>query len=224
MTQADLKLQRSDCFKLLAACFYEPDKELFLEEQLCENLISLLQACCIKDAATAAKKMQQMLQETGSDAMKIEHARLFVGPFELVAPPYGSVYLEKTRRLMGDSTIAVQKMYKETGLVLEVKEAPDHIALELEFLHYLGLREAAACEEGLDEACWYAEKQNEFLKMFVAPWVPHLCEKIRQGTDNGFYLSLADCLESFIAHTVSLHETTVPLQKTEESHACRTPA
>ncbi|MFN2356106.1 MAG: molecular chaperone, partial [Desulfopila sp.] len=81
--------------------------------------------------------MEQAIHESRHQDLLVEYARLFVGPFELLAPPYGSVYLETGRRLMGDSTIAVQHMYTNAGLTLDVQEAPDHIALELEFMHYL---------------------------------------------------------------------------------------
>lgn len=218
----ELKLQRSDCFKLLAACFYEPDKELFLQECLCENLAMLLATCRCEEAATAASSMKTALEEKSPEEMKVDYARLFVGPFELIAPPYGSVYLEKNRRLMGDSTMAVQKMYQESGLSVEVKEAPDHIALELEFMHYLCLREAAAAaEDKNDEVLRYSAMQSEFMRKFMAPWTSDFCGNIRKGTDNEFYTHLADCLEGFIVETTSLYETADLLRLSEDTHVCR---
>jgi TorA maturation chaperone TorD len=41
-----------------------------------------------------------------------------VGPFLVPAPPYGSVYLEDNRQLMGDSTIDVRRHYLSLGLDL----------------------------------------------------------------------------------------------------------
>ena len=196
---ADITGQCGDCFKLLAACFYEPEKELFLEERLCHNLASLLAECHCREAAKAAAGLQAALEETGEDELKVEYARLFVGPFELIAPPYGSVYLEPNRRLMGDTTMAVRKAYRDSGLSLEVKEAPDHVALELEFMHYLWFKEAeAAAEEDSQRAREYAALQADFLRKYLGPWIPEFCEKIRQGTENRFYRALAGCLENFI--------------------------
>ncbi len=218
----DLKVQQSNCFKLLAACFYEPDKELFLAERLCDNLAAVFSACRCGEAAAAANRMRRALEQKNSEEMKVEYAGLFVGPFELVAPPYGSVYLEKRRRLMGDSTMAVQKMYEEAGLSLAVKEAPDHIALELEFMHYLCLREAEAAAEGNnDQVHEFAVMQSEFMQNSLGPWVPDFCGKIRKGTGNGFYAHLADCLEGFIVEITSLYETADPLRQPRDLHACR---
>lgn len=50
------KLRRADCYKLLAACFCEPEKELFQEEAVLENLEELLEEVC----PTAVKFTQTM--------------------------------------------------------------------------------------------------------------------------------------------------------------------
>lgn len=203
-TAVEMKIRQANCFKLLAACFYEPDKELFLQEGVCDNLAALLEACQGGEAATAARMMKAALEEQSEEELQVEFARLFVGPFELVAPPYGSVYLEGTRRLMGDSTLAVLKMYQEFELALDVHEAPDHIALELEFMHYLCLREANALEENSeDEAHRLAEAQAYFMKNFLGPWLAGFCSSIRNGTDIPYYRHLADCLEGFATGTPS---------------------
>ncbi|MBU0480727.1 MAG: molecular chaperone TorD family protein [Proteobacteria bacterium] len=203
-TAVELTIQRSNCFRLLAACFYEPDQALFQKEHLCENLASLLGICSNEKAAAAAMSMTAALAENCGDEMAVEYARLFVGPFELAAPPYGSVYLEKSNRLMGDSTLAVQKMYQKAGLSVEVREAPDHIALELEFMHFLCLGEAeAAQEKKVSDARKFADLQSAFMGKLLGPWIPEFCEDIRKNTGNGFYSHLADCLDHFVESEAS---------------------
>ena len=207
---------------MLAAAFYEPEKDFFLEEKLCENLTSLLAATGCLDAAAAAEKMTAALTESDQRTLLVEHARLFVGPFELTAPPYGSVYLEKGRRLMGDSTLAVQKMYHDAGLDLEAKDAPDHIAFELEFLHYLCQCELEAA--GRDDHAAVQEfrrQQATFYSRYLAPWVPDFCAAIRNGTECGFYSALAECLETFIEGTASRFELNGLFQPGGKTCACR---
>lgn len=224
MNYANMRVQRGDLFKLLAACFYEPDKELFLQERLCENLASLFAGLHCEEPVAVAQRMKKALIESTQEELQVEHARLFVGPFELVAPPYGSVYLETAKRLMGDSTLVVQKMYQEAGLSLETKEAPDHIALELEFMHYLCFCEVDAASRGKSgEASTFAEAQAEFMHRFLGPWIPDFCKDIRNGTDNRFYSLLADCLEGFTSEMIS-HYGTAPFPQPEERHACRASA
>lgn len=222
MTDVDFILQRGDCFKLLAACFYEPDKDLFLSERLCENLTALLAACHYQKAAAAAAGLRGALAESNPDELGIEHARLFVGPFALIAPPYGSVYLEQSGQLMGDSTMAVQRLYQEAGLALEVMEVPDHIALELEFLHFLSLRAAAAAAENNPElSAEFAGRQSEFMKRWLCPWVFAFCNNLRNGTESGFYRTLANCLESFITEAGQVPETASPMQQSVDPDAGR---
>ncbi len=203
----DRKRQQGNCFKLLAACFYEPDRDLFLQEKLCDNLLSQLTAYGCDAAAVAAGEMLAGLTGQSDEELKIEYARLFVGPFELIAPPYGSVYLEKKRRVMGDTTMAVNKMYQDAGLFMEVKEAPDHIAVELEFMYYLCQAEAEAKAQNHGEwARAGITMQSEFMRTFLGPWIPAFCENIRQGTESGFYLPLAGCLNAFSEEMVSYYE------------------
>lgn len=222
MTDVDFILRRGDCFKLLAACFYEPDQDLFLSERLCENLTDLLAVCHYQKAAAAAAALQGALAESSPAELGVEHARLFVGPFGLGAPPYGSVYLEQSGQLMGDSTMAVQRLYQEAGLALEVREVPDHIALELEFLHFLALRAAAAlAENNIELAAEFAGRQSEFMNRYLRPWVPEFCSKIRGGTENRFYRGLADCLENFITEAGPVPGNVSPLQHSRNSDAGR---
>jgi TorA maturation chaperone TorD len=185
---------RANCFKLLAACFYEPEKDLFVEENLCQNLQGLLDGWA-SGAAKAALNMGLALLSSEQQQLSIAHAELFIGPFELIAPPYGSVYLEKNRQIMGDTTIGVLRSYQDAGLAVDEKEPPDHIAIELEFMSFLNTREAEARAEGnATEADTFFEKQKEFYHNYLR-WVPNFCEAIKKGTKSSFYQSLADCLD-----------------------------
>lgn len=203
MTDTELLDERSIIYRLLSACFYEPNRSLFLEEDLCGNLERITEKVCPKGAA-AAKKMAHALKASEQKDLTVEHSALFIGPFELPAPPYGSVYLEKGRCLMGATTVEIKKIYAETGLKLEAQEPPDHIAFELEFMHYLCQLQAEALQNGRDED---AEKlimrQYDFLTKFMGPWISEFCEDIRKNTDNVFYINLADCLEHFMESEIS---------------------
>jgi len=200
-------MMRSDCYRLLAACFYEPEKDVFLEEKVCDHLADLLTAAA-PSAVRAARKMAAALQEIDQQTLSRDHATLFLGPFELVAAPYGSVYLEEGRRVMGDSTMEVARWYRREGVAIAVGEPPDHIAIELEFLSFLARNEALAASGGLDaEAERCRQLQARFLTTLLQPWVPAFCAAIRAGTANRFYRALADCLEEGIAAIGRLHGT-----------------
>ena len=140
--------KRGDCYRLLSACFYQPEKDVFLQEGIFENLAALLKEVSPEASAFAAE-MGKVFLISGEVDLNVDYARLFVGPNELLAPPYGSVYLDGERRVMGDSTMEVIKMYEEQGLSIdkEFRNLPDHITAELEFMYYLIFREIEALEK-----------------------------------------------------------------------------
>lgn len=193
-----LHRRRADAYRLLSACFYPPERRLLLEENLCANLETLLTWLC-PAAAAAALEMGSALRNMDGDSLLVAHAALFVGPFELLAPPYGSVYLEKTRLLMGDSTLETRRFYEDACLSLDIHEAPDHIAIELEFAGYLAGQASRHIQDGeQDKAAAGLAMHARFLNRLLARWAPLLAEAIRRNAKDSFYLALADCLEHFI--------------------------
>ena len=201
--QADIssKRKKEAGLRLLAACFYEPDKELFLKEGFLEKLRECLETVC-PGAVIYAENMEKAIPRYSDEQLKVAYAKLFVGPFALAAAPYGSVYLDEGRRVMGDSTMEVIKWYEQEGLARsdDCKDLPDHIAIELEFAGFLIFKEIEALENSdTDTADKYAAKQTSFIDAFLRPWVPEFCEKISHGTDNEFYVSLAQCAATVVA-------------------------
>lgn len=195
---------RSDCYRLLAACFYYPQKDVFMEERLFENLTQLLKHVC-PEAALFSDKMGSAILNYSNEDLLVDYSKLFVGPSELIAPPYGSIYLEAGKRVMGDTTMEVIGMYQKAGLSMsdDFKELPDHIAVELEFMSYLIFKEIEALKQSdFERAKGFIDKQEIFLNTFLRRWVPPFCEKIKEGTGNKFYLALADCVSTFIMNSV----------------------
>jgi TorA maturation chaperone TorD len=191
---------RADAYRLLAACFCQPEKDLFLDEEvfsgLTENMRQLYPA-----AAEEAARMQTDFSNIEQEELLVEYAHLFVGPHELVAPPYGSVYLDGQGEVMGPSTREVMRIYQEEGLALDegFNDLPDHITAELEFLYYLIVCEIKALQSGdALEAVRLIEKQRDFLDKYVLKWVPEFCDRITVGTTLAYYRSLSACLGMFL--------------------------
>lgn len=197
----------ADCYRFLSACFYLPEKELFLKEGLLNNLTATLKQV-FPNASVFSAAMEENIKRYSDEDLAVEYAKLFVGPSELKAPPYGSVYLDEERRVMGDSTMKVIKLYEDEGLGRDgnFKELPDHIAVELEFMYYLIYKEVEAMERADSQtAAQFRKKQEMFLDSFLSKWISPFCQKIKEGTDNGFYHALADCVSAFIMSSRPLH-------------------
>ena len=106
---------RSQAYKLLADCFHNPGVRMF---NIVVALDEILKIIC-PEAATFVTLMKTDLEEDPDlTRLEVDYAKLFVGPFSLSAPPYGSVYLEDERRVMGESTFDVIHRYKDAGLEL----------------------------------------------------------------------------------------------------------
>lgn len=189
---------KAETFKLLAECYYAPEGDL-------HTITDDLSRCLISVCPGAARPMKRMREaiarEPDPTPRKVDYARLFVGPFGVLAPPYGSVYLEGERRVMGGSTMNVRDTYLDEGLDLSenCREAPDHIAVELEFMHFLACKEAeAAAREDREGALQYAQKQNAFLEGHLEVWVPEFTDLIKSRAQTEFYKGLAECTSIFL--------------------------
>ncbi|MBI5632938.1 MAG: molecular chaperone TorD family protein [Nitrospirae bacterium] len=190
---------RADSFRLLAACFYEPQRDMF-EEGLLHNLAGSLKMIC-PGAVDYAEEMIKLLPLHSDEELLVDYSRLFVGPTGLLAAPYGSVYLDKDRCVMGDSTMAVIAFYNSHGLVMDgdFKEMPDHIAVELEFMYYLAYKEIEALElPDMTAAAAALESQEFFINKFLRPWADKFAGKMMEGAETAFYRALAGCLSALL--------------------------
>lgn len=195
----NLATLREDIYRLLSASYYPPTVE-FLTENCWKSLAGLLEQT-VPDAARHARDAERVI---GADleSLAVEHARLFIGPFHLVAPPYGSIYLDDSKTVMGDSTARVAAFYHFCGLQLadDFYELPDHFAVELEFMSFLAFRQREAKTAGdVCEAEKYAGLQGEFLEKFLMPWLEPFTAAIIDDGESPFYQALARCTAAFIS-------------------------
>lgn len=191
---------REDIYRLLAACYYSPAPEL-LEEDCCTALATLLDGIT-PEAAQYAASAAVAARNSTIEALAVEHARLFIGPFQLVAPPYGSIYLDDTKTVMGDSTALVAAFYHACGLHLadDFHELPDHFAVELEFMSYLAFKQREAeCLGDHDEVERVVKLQKEFLDRFLMPWLAPFTSAVIIDDEAPFYKAVANCTAAFIS-------------------------
>ncbi len=180
---------RRDSYKLLSECYYLPD----------EKLIEILNGLEESRDRLYSEIARNIPGISGLESLKIDYSKLFVGPYGLLAPPYGSVYLEDTRRVMGNSTMDVRNKYEEVGLDISLKEAPDHIAIELEFIYFLIFKEIEAIKNSdFEVAIRYLEKQQVFLETHLGAWVSEFANNVEANAQTSFYKNLARLTKSFV--------------------------
>ncbi len=195
-----VQMARADCCRLLAACFYPPDAKLFAREGLTDKLGALLKIACT-GASPLVPPLQAHLKHENDKQLSVAYTRLFLGPPEVLAPPYASFYLDKGGTVMGPSSVAIEALYDSAGLALDndFQDMPDHVVVMLEFLYYLIFREALA-----EDSNEFQQKENlkniriHFLKNYIFTWIPEFCLKITEAETHPFYTGLAQCLDTFI--------------------------
>ena len=190
---------RKDIYKGLSSCYTIPDAGLEGQLKELERHLAFLGSNAFAPAVLLRKELRY---SENLEKMKVEFARLFIGPYWLAAPPYGSIYLEGKRKIMGDSSIDVRRRYLDCGLDIsdDFKDAPDHIAAELEFMHYLVTREINAIfSEQADEGAECLYRQKEFLNDHLGAWIDAFSRNLEVASDCEFYLHLARATRVFIA-------------------------
>jgi DMSO reductase family type II enzyme chaperone len=80
-----------------------------------------------------------------------------------------------------------------------VRERPDHLAAELEFMHVLALKEAVAAESGIaEQAETCADAQRKFLQDHLGRWIGWFAESLARSAESGPYPALARFAAAFV--------------------------
>lgn len=180
---------RADSYKLMSECYYLPD----------EKLIEMLSGLDSSRDGLYSEIARNIPGMSDIELLRVDYSRLFVGPYGLLAPPYGSVYLEDKTRIMGNSTMDAWNWYREAGLDIGLKEAPDHIAIELEFMYFLVFKQVEAIRDSDPEnAAGYLRKQKAFLEAHLGMWVSDFASNVEANAQTEFYRNLGRSTKLFV--------------------------
>lgn len=190
---------REDLCRFLAACYYEPDPA-FEEERLFD---SMLAAASVLDPELAAltRRLGESFDAQDLQALLVDYARLFLGPPEALAKPYGSSWLTGEAALMQESTLAVIELYRQGGFEVdeEFMDLPDHVAVELEFLYLLLFKQNEASRAGLQDVCADWEKlEAMFLGDHLGKWIAPFAAAVKAAAQTPFYRELAQFTQRFV--------------------------
>ena len=185
---------RRDLYKLLSECYYLPDAELVKKL----NNIDKSRGEYYADIVKHCPKMGDI------DSLILDYTKLFIGPYGLLAPPYGPMYLEDNDRVMGVSTVKARNSYAEEGLDICFKEVPDHITIEMEFMYFLIFKEIeAANNNDSNNTLRYQEKQRVFLKNHLGAWIPEFTSKVEANAQTEFYKDIARTTKNLIENDIN---------------------
>lgn len=202
---------RSNIYRFLSQVYQGPPSEEFVESVIksdfLESLTDLL-GYSTPESEKLRKYLTSRTPEELLDELTSEYNSLFEIPTSRYIKPYESVYLD-TRELggkeysglvMGPSTIQVKDSYLSAGMELSdlIRDLPDHLAVELEFMAYLAEQEAKQLSDSIVEADKFLVFQYQFLKNHLSRWVDMVCEAILDTTENPFYEAAGTLTVEFV--------------------------
>lgn len=177
-------LHQAEKLRLLSYLFDSPSPALAEPLEKLEKLYASNQ-----EAQALLREMTAELDggEEALVALKVDHAKLFIGPFDMLAPPYASLYLESGDRVNSQVTRHIARYYAENGLQREdgATVPADHVALLFEFLYYLLYRSVRDGDSAM------AERAELFARTYVLRWTPQFFEAMREGAGTSFYRAFA---------------------------------
>ncbi|OGP54574.1 MAG: hypothetical protein A2162_10350 [Deltaproteobacteria bacterium RBG_13_52_11b] len=200
----DRSTARSLIYNMLSLCYVYPDEKVYASIADGEwirgfrEALHLLDEKNFDDDLRAIEQAISGSEEGGQLAMVREYTRLFIDSCpHVIAPPYGSIYLEKQGRDSAETATEVLHFYHEAGFTVKenLRDLPDHIAHELEFMGLLADQESRASGGGRIRM---EEVQLDFLSRYIIPWVPLFCKKVTEQSLLPFYSILGNLTQEFI--------------------------
>jgi DMSO reductase family type II enzyme chaperone len=164
---------RSVCYWWLAKAFSFPDPEL---------RTAIASGECEESWRHAAGHLPfDLSPDEGGDASVDDLEEGYIGVFEVgpgkpFCPLYEGSHRSGRMKLMED----VVRFYEHFGLRASPEDQPDHLCAELDFMHYMSFKEAAALEHG-EAADDLRRAQRDFLERHLCQWLPRFLERLQSS-------------------------------------------
>lgn len=202
---------RSRLYRLLADGFLYPDRAFFsaLNSSRYRDDVAQASEPLPYDLAPALDRLVACGDYVDFQA---DYLRLFeVGLGVPPCPLYSGIYRGGRKAVMEELT----RFYNYFGLSVEqgIGELPDHISTELEFMHFLAFKEAAALSRREDSVP-YRRAQADFLERHLVSWLPALDDRLAGLNPPACYAAL-----TWLARALTRAELSLLRQSPEPASA-----
>lgn len=196
---ADSAKFRSNIYGLLAAIFRKEPTEELIKELRDPRMAGVFQDLGVD----LGEVLKDIPEHEVVETLSIEFTRLFIGPADHISA-HESIFTQLdggVSALWGTTTVAVKSFIETAGLDYksEFTGIPDHISVELEFMHKLAQWEAEKWVLKDPKSAEYCQSiQRMFLEQHLSCWLPNFCQEVMNKTSMPFYRNMAELTQNFL--------------------------
>lgn len=194
---------RGVCYNRVGELLLRPDEALFggladgsLLGEVARVRRTLLDGTCTRGADAALEELEREAERVaaaGLPALGAEHEKAFGHAAAVDHPPhemhYGGVNLFQQTHQLSD----VVGFYRAFGVDVpeNLRERPDHVGIEMEFLGLLCVKEANAIQNGLEAEREVTRRAGRrFIARHVGGFVPTLYLRVANRGPSSFYCAV----------------------------------
>lgn len=195
-------LAKADIYRVLARAFSYPDKETIESlKLLCDDIAVADIPGNVRERFLAFK---HSFINLAADEIEAEYNELFMT--RMFCPPYETSY-GRNSFSRPETLSDISAFYKAFGFSMsDGEEMLDHIAVEMEFMSLLLLKEAYGVEQGLNDMTDICDSANKkFLGDHLGRWVRPFCNNLTEKTTIDFYKNLAVFTEQFVEGEIACY-------------------
>lgn len=199
ISEAERAFQRSKVYRLLSYCFFSPEEELVAFLKGREFIVEMERAVGGDQGAGDGPSAPFFAAIAAARAEDIVDEYVRYLTLKSKCPPYETEYYRSPLTVFSSEEMAdIGGFYRAFGMGF-AHDRPDHIAMELEFMHLATLREAEAASRGdAAQAGLCRSVEQKFLQDHLGRWVDIFSEALA-GEGSVFYAAAARFLGGWIA-------------------------
>jgi len=204
MAPYQVALARSALYELLSVGFLYPAEETIPGlRRGAQELTLLAEELAWSETGRELAGLQRRLDALEAAPLLGEYVQAFGHTISTDCPPYAGEYSQDHVFQKSQTLADLSVFYQSFGVALnpELKERPDHLSIELEFMHLLALKEAYAelHQHGEDKVLLCRQAQEAFLRRHLAPWALSFARRLeRKAGRESTYGALAGLLKAHL--------------------------
>lgn len=172
--------------KIIGAFFYYSPRSDTVKP-LIEALLQIDQLANWQNPKLICQQCQRLAAELSHQDLDYQFSLLFEGQGEMLAPPWGSVYLDQEKLLMGESQERYREFLQQQGLMLStgMNEPEDQFGLML-------MAFALLLEKNQPQTA------KQLLNEHLFTWSTYYLNQLKHNQISPFYAALAVIAEQYL--------------------------